>query len=31
LLRVAANEAETFVWLNGFPLLLLPALLQEKV
>ena len=31
LLRLAANEAEALAWLNGYPLLLLPALLEEKI
>ena len=31
LLRLAAGEAEALAWVNGFPLLLLPVLLEEKV
>jgi hypothetical protein len=30
LLRRAANEAAAFVWLEPFPLLLFPTLLEEK-
>jgi hypothetical protein len=29
-LRRAANEATSLAWASGFPLLLLPALLEEK-
>lgn len=31
LLQLAAGEAEALAWVNGFPLLLLPVLLEEKV
>lgn len=30
-LRQAAAEAESLAWLSPFPLLVLPALLEEKV
>jgi hypothetical protein len=31
LLRLAASEAEALAWQAGFPLLLLPVLLEEKL